>query len=543
MDEKRRLAWFILLRMAVVSLFLISTIILDAREPGSISDGELTGLYKLIIATYLFSFASLVILKFTQRFGRTLTYAQIIWDLFLVTLLLLLTGGISSPYSFLYMLSIINASVLLARREAIYTASLCGILYGATLDLQYYGKLAGVGLSAVPAQQIGANYIFYTIFINILAFYLTAFLTGYLAERVRKTESALQEKAIDYEELERLNSSIVSNIDSGLLTINGDLKIRVFNRHASDLTGITQEEAYDSPLTEIMEGFTPFAEKILAFHEGEIDYNSRKRGRMVFGFRSVPFTDKEGTLAGVIIHFKDLTQITRMKAELKKADRLAAIGELSAHIAHEVKNPLASISGSVQLICQGERIDDADKKLLNIIVRETERLNSLINDFLAYARPSQPLKIPVLLRQLIMDMTSLMSADPRFKNVVINNNCPEQLNLPVDRDQIRQVFWNLFLNAAQAMPGGGVIRIDADNDEAVGSSEGKVKIVVADTGAGMSGNDMKRVFEPFFTTKSGGTGLGLATVYRIIESHGGTIIVDSVKDAGTTFTIMLPNTG
>jgi two-component system sensor histidine kinase PilS (NtrC family) len=540
MDQKRRLAWFILLRMAVVSLFLISTIILNAREPGSISYGELTGLYKLIIATYLFSFASLITLKFTQGFGRTLTYAQIIWDLLLVTLLLLFTGGISSPYSFLYMLSIISASVLLARREAIYTASLCGILYGATLDLQYYGKLAGLGLSPVPAQQYGANYILYTIFINILAFYLTAFLTGYLAERVRKTESALQEKVIDYEELERLNSSIVSNIDSGLLTINSDLKIRVFNRHAAELTGITQEEAYDRPLTEILEGFTPFAEKILTFHEGEIDYNSRKRGRMVFGFRSVPFTDKEENFAGVIIHFKDLTQIIRMKAELKRADRLAAIGELSAHIAHEVKNPLASISGSVQLICQGERIDAADKKLLDIIVRETERLNTLINDFLAYARPSHPLKIPVLLKQLVTDMISLLSADPRFKNVVINNNCPDQLKVPVDRDQIRQVFWNLFLNAAEAMPNGGMIRIDAANGQAMKDTEGMVKIVVADTGSGMTVDDMKRVFEPFFTTKSSGTGLGLATVYRIIESHCGTIFVDSVIDSGTVFTILLP---
>jgi len=540
MDEKRRLAWFILLRMAVVSLFLISTVILNAREPGSISDAEVTCLYKLIIATYLFSFASLITLKFSQGFRRSLTYAQIIWDLILVTLLLLFTGGISSPYSFLYMLSIINASVLLARREAIYTASLCGILYGAILDLQYYGKLAGLGLSPVPAQQYGANYIFYTIFINILAFYLAAFLTGYLAERVRKTENALQEKAIDYDELERLNSSIVSNIDSGLLTINSDLKIRVFNRHAAELTGITQEEAYDRHLTEILDGFTPYAEKILTFHEGEIDYNSRKRGRMVFGFRSVPFTDKEGNFAGVIIHFKDLTQIIRMKAELKRADRLAAIGELSAHIAHEVKNPLASISGSVQLICQGERIDAADKKLLDIIVRETERLNTLINDFLAYARPSQPLKIPVLLRQLVTDMSSLLFADPRFKDVVINNNCPDQLKVPVDRDQIRQVFWNLFLNAAQAMPNGGMISIDADKCEAVQDAEGKIKIVVADTGSGMTVDDMKRVFEPFFTTKSGGTGLGLATVYRIIESHGGTIFVDSVIDSGTTFTILLP---
>ena len=543
MNEKKRLAWFILIRVAVVSLFLISTVILNAREPESAGAVELTGLYRLIIPTYLFSIASLIILKLSRVLQRALTYAQIIWDVLLVTLLLLLTGGINSPYSFLYMLSIINASVLLARREAIYTASLCGILYGAILDFQYYGKLTVIGLSQLQAQHYDASYVLYTIFVNILAFYLTAFLTGYLAERVRRSESALKEKVIDYEELERLNSSIVSNIDSGLISINNDGRIRVFNHHAAELTGITQEEAYDRPLAEVIEGFTSFADNIHTFCEGEIDYKTQKGDQMIFGFRSVPFPDKEGNPAGVIIHFKDLTQMKRMKAELQKADRLAAIGELSARIAHEIKNPLASISGSVQLISLDDRIAGADKKLLEIIVRETERLNELINDFLAYARPSQPMKIPVLLRQLLVDMAVILAADPRFNNVNIQNNCQERLTLAVDRNQIRQVFWNLFLNAAEAMPSGGTIKIDAmigkDGKEGI-SQEEKAKIVIADNGSGMTMNNVKRVFEPFFTTKSGGTGLGLAIVYRIIESHGGTIFVESGLDVGTTFTIFLP---
>lgn len=542
MNEKKRLAWFILIRVAIVSLFLISTVILNAREPESAGTVELTGLYRLIIPTYLFSIASLIVLKLSRVLQRALTYAQIIWDLLLVTFLLLLTGGINSPYSFLYMLSIINASVFLARREAFYTASLCGILYGAILDFQYYGKLTAIGLSQVLAQQYDARYILYTIFVNILAFYLTAFLTGYLAERVRKSESALQKKVIDYEELERLNSSIVCNIDSGLISINNNGRIRVFNPHAGELTGITQEEAYDRPLMEVIDGFKPFADKILTFSEGEIDYKTPKGDEMVFGFRSVPFPDNEGNRGGVIIHFKDLTQLKRMKRQLQKADRLAAIGELSARIAHEIKNPLASISGSVQLISMDDRIAGADKKLLEIIVRETERLNELINDFLAYARPSQPMKIPVLLRQLIVDMTAILAADPRFNNVTIQNNCQEQLTLSVDRDQIRQVFWNLFLNAAEAMPAGGTIKIDAmiNHDGEMGGLANKAKIVIADDGSGMTMSNVKRVFEPFFTTKSGGTGLGLATVYRIIESHGGSIFVDSVVKVGTAFTIFLP---
>jgi two-component system, NtrC family, sensor histidine kinase PilS len=543
MNEKRRLTWFILIRVAVVSLFLISTIILNAKEPESVSTIALAALFKLIIATYLFSIASLVVLRFSERFQSILTYSQIIWDLLLVTLLLLFTGGINSPYSFLYTLSIINASVLLARREAIYTASLCAILYGAILDFQYFGKLAVLGLSEAPAQQHGANYILYTIFVHILAFYLTAFLTGHLAERLRKSESALQEKVIDYEELERLNSSIVSNIGSGLLTINNEGKIRVFNRYAAETTGITHEEAYDRPLLEIMSGFTPFAERIFALCRGEIEHQSTKGGMMILGFKSVPFADKEGNPVGAIIDFQDLTQLKRMEAELQKADRLAAIGELSARIAHEIRNPLASISGSVQLIAQGDRIDVADKKLLNIIIRETERLNGLIRDFLAYARPSQPVKLPVYLKQLILDISSLLETDPHFKNVIISNNCPEWLTVPVDRDQMQQVFWNLFINAAEAMPSGGVIKIDAvivpAREYGTGSGE-KVKIVVADNGAGMTLKDVQNVFEPFFTTKPEGTGLGLATVYRVIESHNGTILVESSCNSGTTFTMYLP---
>ena len=257
MNDKNRLVWFIFLRVMVVSIFLVSTIVLDVTEPDSFGTYVLSGLIQLIVATYIFSITSLIVLKFSRQsrnFQQSFTYAQIIWDLVLVTILFLLTGGITSPFSFLYILSIINASVLLSRKEAIYTASLCAILYGAILDMQFYGRLGFLGLSPLPAQQYGANYIFYTMFVNILAYYLTAFLTGYLSERARKSEDALLEKEIDYDELEMLNSAIVFNLDSGLLTINTRGRIRVFNRYLADLTGISQEVAYDMPLVEIIPG-------------------------------------------------------------------------------------------------------------------------------------------------------------------------------------------------------------------------------------------------------------------------------------------------
>ena len=306
---------------------------------------------------------------------------------------------------------------------------------------------------------------------------------------------------------------------------------------------MTQEDAYDRLLTDIIPGFEHLQGDDFIVQRGEIEFQPPVGEKMILGFKTVPFFDREGERTGIIVALLDTTRIKTMEADLKKADRLAAIGELSAHIAHEIRNPLASISGSVQLIAQGEKIDDYDKRLLDIVLRETGRLNQLISDFLAYARPGSPQKIPIHLRQFLTELTALLLSDPRFVDVLIINECPDDLSIDLDRDQFQQVFWNLFGNAAEAMPSGGRITVHAEilAGAIMGGKPGNVaKITVSDNGKGMSRNDIKRVFEPFFTTKPGGTGLGLATVYRIIESHSGVILVDSSFDAGTVFTIYLP---
>lgn len=544
MFDKKRLDWFIYLRLVVVSLFLASTLVLNVHSPEILGDVSIPGLVKLILASFVFSLVSLVVARSTGSFNRILTYSQIVWDLLLVTILLLLTGGIKSPYSFLYFLSIINASILLARRESYYTASLCVILYGSILDLQYYGKLAPLGLSQAPAMQYGAGYIIYLIFLNSAAFYLTAILAGHLAERARVSESALQEKVIDYEELERLNSSIVSTIDSGLLTINTLGRIRVFNRYAEQLTGITQRSAYDRPLVEVIPGLFSYAEGFFSANQGEFEYITAQGKALILSFKSVPLTDRDGSRIGMILDFHDLTQIKQMEAQLKKADRLAAIGELSARIAHEIRNPLASISGSVQLIAQGERVDERDSRLISIVLRETDRLNTLIRDFLAYARPNVPNKISVTLGAIVDELCAISGVDPRFEKVSVQNRIPMDIQVLFDLDQCKQVFWNLLLNAAESMSQQGEIILDAvmiRNETRTGIVGGDVvKITVKDNGSGVLPENMRMIFEPFFTTKPGGTGLGLATVYRIVESHGGVILVDSMVGVETVFTIYLP---
>lgn len=541
--HRQRLLWFILARVVVVSLFLVSTIVLRVRGTGSLGEQSLDGITAILVATYGFSILSLLVLKLVKGYREPLTYAQIIGDILFVTGIILYTGGISSPFSFLYLLAITNASALLARREAFYTAALCAIVYGGVIDLQYFGQLASLGLGPLTAQRHGTNYIFYTIFINIVAFFLTALLTGYLAERARQSETELERRAIDYEEMERLNSTIVSNLTSGLLTVTGDGRIRVFNRYAETFTDVTQEEAYDRDLYEVFPGFRLFAGNFINVRRGMFEYLAKNGRKLIVGFNSVPLTGKEGESAGILINFQDLTKIKRMEENLKRADRLAAIGELSARMAHEIRNPLAAISGSVQLIAQGNEVPEADRQLFAIVLREADRLNGLITDFLAYARPCQPLKGEVALAPLVGELSSLAAPDPRFGKVRIINRVEPAFTLAMDPDQFRQVFWNLFVNAAEAMDDGGTITVDAERIDEVrvdGERRSAYRVTVADDGCGMDQETVSRIFEPFYTSKASGTGLGLATVYRIVEAHGGRITVESAEGTGSVFIIFIP---
>lgn len=542
--ERKRFTWFILIRLLVVSFFLVLTIVLNLKEPEAINVRALSHLVRLIIATYLFSILSLLYIRVTERHRKSFAYVQIIWDLVFVTLLILITGGFISPFSFLYILSIANASTFLSRREAYYTASLCAILHGGMLVTQLYGMLDVGGIALYLTQPYGRSFSLYTFLVNVVAFFLTAFLTGQLAERIRRTETALQEREIDYEELERLHGSIVANINSGLVTVTNQGRIRVFNRYAEQLTGFTQAEAYDRPLHGI---FPALKGRSLDFFKdwcGEVRFKPLLEPVRILGFVSSPLRDKGGGDIGAVISFTDLTRVKRMEEELKRADRLAAIGQLSARIAHEIRNPLASISGSVQLLAQGADIAQEDRRLFDIVIREADRLNALIGDFLLYARPRQPEKSQVHLNELLAEMKSILAGDPKFAAIAIKEDASTDLYISVDRDLFKQVLWNLFVNSAEVMPGGGNIRVRAsrqDNSDMLMNTRRVIKITVADSGPGMDGKQMESIFEPFFTTKGQGTGLGLATVYRVVEAHGGRITVKSWPGKGTVFELYLPD--
>ncbi len=542
MGAERRLRLFINARIVVSFLFLASTILLEFQDPSVEYVRFQPEVIRLMAFSFMFSIFSLLALKH-GRHNLFLTYLQVIWDLLFVTVLILFTGGIMSPYSFLYLVSIMVAGMLLGRREALYTASLCGILYGAMLDFQYFGYLSAIGLSQYDAQQVGASQLFYTIFLNLVGFGLTAFITGMLSERARQSEEALQRTSINYDELAQLNSMIVAHSQTGLLTTNVDGKIRVFNPYAEEIVGLSQPEVYDRNIGEVFPQLSGLLKLPTDSVNREFEYKKSEGLQMILGFRAVSFNDSKGEHAGFIVNFRDITAIRRMETALKKADRLAALGELSARMAHEIRNPLAALCGSVQLLASHDGISEHEQRLLAIVTREADRLDSLITEFLAYARPNQPHPEKVSLHDLIEDTCVLLTSDPRLESVKIYNLIASDLEIMADSNQLRQVFINLLHNAADAMPEGGSIKIESSQQIRVADGYKKLPFLnlsVTDSGTGITEETARHLFEPFWTTKSHGTGLGLAICYRIIEAHGGNLTVEPPVDGGCRFVISLP---
>ncbi|MEJ2202328.1 MAG: ATP-binding protein, partial [Desulfuromonadaceae bacterium] len=465
------------------------------------------------------------------RFLRSFVQVQIVWDLMLSTTLIYITGGIDSIFSFLYIFVIISASFFLGRREILVVAAAASILYGSLLDLQYFGYLPLVG-SGIFGQKIDGNAVFYAVFINVLAFFCSAFFSAVLVERLRSSEKALKERVIDVEELETLNRTILANVTSGLLIINTEGKIRSFNQAASKITGLSLTDIYNRDIRQVFPGFE-------VMNDNEFVLVSRREGAyltpdgqtLTLGYASSLVNDPQEQTLGLLVNFQDLTELKQMENQLKRADRLAAVGRLASGMAHEIRNPLTSISGSAQLLMEGEHLSDAERRLMKIIVKEADRLNVLLTDFLTYARPRPSQRETVDVATLMAELAEVIRRDERFVNIDLTLDFPDHFCLFADRQQFWQALWNLAINAAEMMPEGGFLRLGIDPE--------RPAVFVEDSGPGIPESVRNRIFEPFFTTKDKGTGLGLATVYAIVEGHGGQIKVTEREGGGARFTILL----
>jgi two-component system, NtrC family, sensor histidine kinase PilS len=458
---------------------------------------------------------------------------QVVTDLAMVSMVVHFTGGWDSSLNFLYPLVIIVACILLPRMWAYLSAALAFILYGCVLDLNFYGVVP-----SFATTHPGLNALEAIIFVNLFAYLAVAYLACLLSAKLRQVDVQLKDASGALESLQALHENIIQSISGGLITTNIEGKITLLNIAAKkllscgdELIGKSVNELFLDPLP--MVG-SERAHGEVRFQPGD---GFRRTFRVIVSALIIPGREASGS----VYTFDDLTEIRRLEREVRIQDRLAAVGRLAAAIAHEIRNPLTSIAGSVSMLATASEVTDEQRQLLQIVTRESERLNNIITDFLAYSRGKQYRFDKVDLVLLLEDTLTLLENRMKSENTGIcierRFKFQEAFTL-ADGDKIKQVFWNFCQNAVRAMKeGGGTLAVSLD------STGDDWQINFTDTGVGMTRQQSEKIFEPFQSGFDGGTGLGLAIVYQIVQAHEGKVWARSKLGEGTTLVLRLRRWG
>jgi two-component system, NtrC family, sensor histidine kinase PilS len=532
----RKLVWITFFRLVVVTVLLGATAVLTFSERDSLTSAIQVRLYGLTVGVYLASLAYLALM----RFGRAswlpaVAYLQVAGDVALAAFLVWLTGGGESIFSFLFSLGIINGAILRYRVGALVAAVASALAFAAITLAMQWGVLAPAAAFVAP-QALPFPRLVFTLFINAAGFVLVAVLASYLSEQERKTGKRLTEAEEGFAALAALHERIVQSVASGILTLDGAGRVTFLNRSGEELlggagTGLRGRALRDT-LPELQTAVASAREEG-ATRRGEVAPMIDGEPRQL-GFTVTPLAPVGGEAGGWVVVFQDLTTLRQMEEMVRRNERLAAVGVLAAGLAHEIRNPLASMSGSVELL-RAELPTGADEaRLMDIVLRETDRLDRLITDFLSFARPAPPRFGEVSFSRLMREALEVFENDPAATGCEVEAEIDEDTTAWGDEGQLRRALLNLLLNAAQAMEGGGRIRVGLSRSDA------QLRLHVEDEGPGISEGDLDRIFDPFYTTRERGSGLGLALVHRTVESHGGHIEVKSSAGAGSRFTLVLP---
>ncbi len=503
----------------------------------------------LLATTLILSGIYAVIQHFSLLAIRTQIAVQLGLDVLLVTWLVWATGDLRSPYVAFYIIIISLASVYQGARGALVTSVGCATGYTATMIVRLIGgEIFGenlfsdnsfLSLVSTPAPSLADSV--QIIALNTVAFFVVALLAARFAERHTRSLEATNELA----HLRALHERIVESIRSGVVTTNLKGNIFTVNRAAEEITGYTASSLRGHHASRMFgELDRRFEESTGAAETGDRSPRYETEviapdGLMVrLGFSIFPLSTQSGERSGYVITFQDLTELRSLEDVARRQDRLAAVGRVAAGIAHEIRNPLASISGSVQVLRAEAKSDSMQTELMDIILRESDRLNRIITDYLTYARPRPVELTETDVRQPLSETFALLRHSPETLPAhTLELDLPDDpVMIPVDGDALKQVFSNLARNSLRAMPDGGRLHAALHQEK-----HGRISIVFTDEGRGMSPNQVERLFEPFSSSTTGGTGLGLSIVYQIVRDHSGTINVRSQEGVGTTITIELPN--
>jgi two-component system sensor histidine kinase PilS (NtrC family) len=543
----RSIHGLMIFRLILVTLILGTVIVFLL---GSRADFSLIPIGGLLILTYLISVFYWLALKW-EISPVLLIYVQLSVDVVLVTGILYYSGGAESILTLLYLLIIISASMFLRLGGMLIITTLASAAYGLVSWLQYEELVATVSFFepdrlSRPPEQSPLN-----VFLNICFFFLVAVLSGFLAEKLRRKGEELETTSQRLRRVQLNTDDILENIPSGLVTLDGQGRIEYFNGAAEKILGLhvsriknrPYDQVFDRDHEELTDVLRTALEQAVSYDRKELTITSRGGTNVPLGISTTLLGVGDGQRSGVIAVFQDLTAAKELERKARQADRLAVLGQLSAAIAHEIRNPLATISGSVELLRDTPQLSGEERKLLELVTHESERLNRIITDFLLYARIRPAERTDVELSRVIDEILMLIRNHHDYHDdiEIVNQIGDRDLRVWADGDQVKQIFLNIAINALQAMSRGGQLTVGIQEETAgkKGQEEKMVHVFCRDTGTGIPPEDLENIFEPFYSSKKDGTGLGLSIVQRIVENNGGTLMVESRLGKGTTFIVSL----
>ena len=487
------------------------------------------------VLTVFLTIFYLILWRFLRAL-RAQLYFQIMADLVMTTVFVASTNEFDGAFVSFYLLIISYCSLTLGKNAGIVSAAFSAICYS--------GIIISMRVGIIDSSNTSTNVLMdaVTIGSRTLGFVAVAYLGTRLNFRLNVMERALDEKANSLAQLHRINDHIVSSIRSGLITTDLNGRVAIFNTAAGEMTGKKQDEVLGSSVSSIVGEI--FWELILETglsrraatmsHEAWIRHSD---GTLrFFGFIVSPLLDVRNKHLGYIISFQDLSEIVRLEKEVRHRERMAAAGRMAAVVAHEIRNPLTAIRGSVEILRSRASLPEKDERLLNILISESDRMDSFIEDFLNFAAPRPKPKTLLDIVPILRDSVTLMENSPEIKgkySIGLDIDT-SQMFVAGNTDQIRQVFWNLAQNAARAMPEGGYLKIHA------AAVYGVCEVTFTDNGIGMTPEEIEQIFQPFHSGFSRGFGLGLSIVFKIMEDHNGKISCESEKGKGTKVVLSFP---
>jgi two-component system sensor histidine kinase PilS (NtrC family) len=540
---RRKVAWLISVRVVIGTILLGSAIVLQIAAPGSV---PVNPFFVLIGTIYGLTIAYAATMRHVET-RRWLVDLQLAGDALIVSAFIHFTGGITSYFVTLYLLPIVAGSTVGFRRGGLLVATLGTVLYIGLVFAQY---LAAVGwlpytwvndyATTLPLPSVAR----YTVALNVFGFFAVALLSGSLADSLKSAGARLQQASTEIADLQALNQHVIDSMPSGLATTDQDFRILTFNRAAEAITGVSFRGAVGRPIGDVLQIRAETVNGIAGDLRGggarrlELKYRAPDgRGELDLGLTATHMETPGGGF-GLLVTFQDVTKIKKLEHNAAIQQRLAAVGEMAAGIAHEIRNPLASMSGSIQILRQELPLSAEQEQLMDIVLRESERLNTTIRSFLAYARPLRFQITKFDLRRALNDTALLLrnSSELGEAHEILVDVPRTELWYEADEGQIKQILWNLATNGLRAMPKGGALRLSGERDPMGGG----VSITVRDEGVGIPAEDVDQLFQPFHGTFAKGSGLGLAIVHRIVTDYNGEIQVSSQVGQGTSVTVRMP---